>query len=90
MVADVLVLSVDDREAWIRGHVDLAAAQSAMEAVDDRWLVTYLAHVRGHYGFGVNEDGDFQRGCIHIDPTRTGPGWFPVTIATLRRVRLDE
>ncbi len=88
--AEVLVLAVDIREAWIRGHVDEAAAQLAVDAVVDHERVTSVSHVRGHYGLGVNEAGESVKGRLYLDPTRTGPGWFPVTIATLRRVRLDE
>ena len=28
-------------------------------------------------------------GWYNIDPTRTGPGWFAVTIASLRRCRVE-
>lgn len=90
--AEVLVLSVDIREAWIRGHVDEAAAQAAVDAVVDRERVTSVSHVHGHFGLGVNEAGESVRGRIYLDPPGTDPGLggLPVTIATLRRVRLDE
>jgi hypothetical protein len=87
--AEVLVLAADVREAWIRGHVDLAAAQLAVDAVADNELVTGVEHVRGHYGLGANAAGESVTGRLYIDPTRTGPGWFAVTIASLRRCRVE-
>lgn len=91
--AEVLVLSPDDREAWIRGHVTDAEASAAVLAYSDGdWDARpgSLSHVRGHYGLGTNDAGESVTRRLYLDPTRTGPGWFAVTVATVRRVRADE
>ena len=83
---ELLHLSPDDREAWLRGHVSLNEAAAVL--APDGYQVASVSPAYAHHGWGVDENGDRRR-MIYIG-ARRGRGWFPVTIADVREIRSES